>query len=91
MGSIRFQVAWEAIDVPQCGYCQAGQIMSACFGMQYSGGMRAAHGTRQANRIRRAGGQGGYAVSSEGSTPLCPFNPVPSTPAQTADLRSNKR
>ncbi len=21
--------AWEAIDVPQCGYCQAGQIMSA--------------------------------------------------------------
>jgi aerobic-type carbon monoxide dehydrogenase small subunit (CoxS/CutS family) len=23
------QVAWEAIDVPQCGYCQAGQILSA--------------------------------------------------------------
>jgi isoquinoline 1-oxidoreductase alpha subunit len=23
------QLAWEAIDVPQCGYCQAGQIMSA--------------------------------------------------------------
>jgi isoquinoline 1-oxidoreductase subunit alpha len=23
------QVAWEGIDVPQCGYCQAGQIMSA--------------------------------------------------------------
>jgi isoquinoline 1-oxidoreductase alpha subunit len=23
------QVAWEEIDVPQCGYCQAGQIMSA--------------------------------------------------------------
>jgi isoquinoline 1-oxidoreductase alpha subunit len=21
--------AWEALDVPQCGYCQAGQIMSA--------------------------------------------------------------
>ena len=21
--------AWQAIDVPQCGYCQAGQIMSA--------------------------------------------------------------
>lgn len=21
--------AWETIDVPQCGYCQAGQIMSA--------------------------------------------------------------
>jgi len=23
------QDAWKAIDVPQCGYCQAGQIMSA--------------------------------------------------------------
>src|SRR6202161_2224260 len=23
------QVAWEALDVPQCGYCQSGQIMSA--------------------------------------------------------------
>ena len=23
------QQAWEALDVPQCGYCQSGQIMSA--------------------------------------------------------------
>lgn len=23
------QVAWEAVDAPQCGYCQAGQIMAA--------------------------------------------------------------
>jgi len=23
------QVAWQELDVPQCGYCQAGQIMSA--------------------------------------------------------------
>lgn len=23
------RTAWEAIDVPQCGYCQAGQVMSA--------------------------------------------------------------
>jgi len=23
------QVAWQDLDVPQCGYCQAGQIMSA--------------------------------------------------------------
>jgi isoquinoline 1-oxidoreductase alpha subunit len=28
-GSHPVQVAWEALDVPQCGYCQAGQIMSA--------------------------------------------------------------
>jgi len=25
----RVQAAWIAVDVPQCGYCQAGQIMSA--------------------------------------------------------------
>jgi isoquinoline 1-oxidoreductase alpha subunit len=23
------QLAWAAIDVPQCGYCQSGQIMAA--------------------------------------------------------------
>jgi isoquinoline 1-oxidoreductase subunit alpha len=23
------QIAWQEIDVPQCGYCQAGQIMTA--------------------------------------------------------------
>src|SRR5450755_2576944 len=23
------QIAWAAIDVPQCGYCQSGQIMAA--------------------------------------------------------------
>jgi len=26
----RLQQAWLKIDVMQCGYCQAGQIMSAC-------------------------------------------------------------
>ncbi len=25
----KVQAAWQALDVPQCGYCQAGQIMSA--------------------------------------------------------------
>ena len=28
-GSHPLQRAWQEIDVPQCGYCQAGQIMSA--------------------------------------------------------------
>ena len=28
-GQHPLQVAWQQIDVPQCGYCQAGQIMSA--------------------------------------------------------------
>jgi len=28
-GSHPLQQAWREIDVPQCGYCQAGQIMSA--------------------------------------------------------------
>jgi isoquinoline 1-oxidoreductase subunit alpha len=30
------QVAWEALDVPQCGYCQAGQIMSAAALLQHT-------------------------------------------------------
>ncbi|HEX3746753.1 MAG TPA: (2Fe-2S)-binding protein [Bryobacteraceae bacterium] len=28
-GTHPVQVAWEDIDVPQCGYCQAGQMMTA--------------------------------------------------------------
>jgi isoquinoline 1-oxidoreductase alpha subunit len=28
-GSHPLQRAWEQVDVPQCGYCQAGQMMSA--------------------------------------------------------------
>jgi isoquinoline 1-oxidoreductase subunit alpha len=28
-GSHPLQLAWQELDVPQCGYCQAGQIMSA--------------------------------------------------------------
>jgi isoquinoline 1-oxidoreductase alpha subunit len=29
-GSHPVQIAWQELDVPQCGYCQAGQMMSAC-------------------------------------------------------------
>jgi isoquinoline 1-oxidoreductase subunit alpha len=28
-GSHPVQIAWQQVDVPQCGYCQAGQLMSA--------------------------------------------------------------
>ena len=28
-GSHPLQLAWQELDVPQCGYCQAGQIMTA--------------------------------------------------------------
>jgi isoquinoline 1-oxidoreductase subunit alpha len=28
-GTHPVQVAWNEVDVPQCGYCQAGQIMTA--------------------------------------------------------------
>ncbi|ORE97652.1 (2Fe-2S)-binding protein [Aurantimonas sp. 22II-16-19i] len=30
------QAAWRAIDVPQCGYCQSGQIMSAISLLQFT-------------------------------------------------------
>ena len=30
------QKAWVAIDVPQCGYCQSGQIMSAVSLLQFT-------------------------------------------------------
>jgi len=28
-GTHPLQVAWQTLDVPECGYCQAGQIMAA--------------------------------------------------------------
>jgi isoquinoline 1-oxidoreductase alpha subunit len=28
--ALAVQAAWQKVDVPQCGYCQSGQIMSAC-------------------------------------------------------------
>lgn len=28
-GTHPVQIAWQELDVPQCGYCQAGQMMSA--------------------------------------------------------------
>jgi isoquinoline 1-oxidoreductase alpha subunit len=28
-GDHPLQLAWQEVDVPQCGYCQAGQIMTA--------------------------------------------------------------
>jgi isoquinoline 1-oxidoreductase alpha subunit len=28
-GTHAVQIAWQEVDVPQCGYCQAGQMMSA--------------------------------------------------------------
>ncbi len=28
-GTHPVQIAWQEIDVPQCGYCQSGQMMSA--------------------------------------------------------------
>ena len=31
------QTAWQKVGVPQCGYCQSGQIMSACALLQRNG------------------------------------------------------
>lgn len=36
-GSHPVQLAWQEIDVPQCGYCQAGQIMTAAWLVERSG------------------------------------------------------
>ena len=30
-GAHPVQAAWKELDVPQCGYCQAGQLMTAAF------------------------------------------------------------
>ncbi|MFZ0841361.1 MAG: 2Fe-2S iron-sulfur cluster-binding protein, partial [Xanthobacteraceae bacterium] len=27
--ALAVQAAWEKLDVPQCGYCQSGQVMAA--------------------------------------------------------------
>lgn len=33
-GSHPLQIAWDELNVPQCGYCQAGQIMNAAAWMR---------------------------------------------------------
>lgn len=35
-GNHPLQKAWDQLDVPQCGYCQAGQIMSAAALLQHT-------------------------------------------------------
>jgi isoquinoline 1-oxidoreductase alpha subunit len=35
-GNHPLQIAWRELDVPQCGYCQAGQIMSAAALLQHT-------------------------------------------------------
>jgi isoquinoline 1-oxidoreductase subunit alpha len=36
-GTHRLQQAWKELDVPQCGYCQAGQLMSAAALLERNG------------------------------------------------------
>ena len=66
------QLAWQELDVPQCGYCQSGQIMSACALLKQhpkpsdaqideamAGNLcRCATYTRIRRAIKRASGQG---------------------------------
>ncbi|HEV8315127.1 MAG TPA: (2Fe-2S)-binding protein [Burkholderiaceae bacterium] len=35
-GTHPLQQAWQELDVPQCGYCQAGQLMSAAALLQHT-------------------------------------------------------
>jgi isoquinoline 1-oxidoreductase alpha subunit len=37
------QKAWLALDVPQCGYCQSGQIMAACVAAEEPAADRQGH------------------------------------------------
>ena len=49
--SPRVQQAWEELDVPQCGYCQAGQMMAAA---ALAGAL---HQREVAPHARQGGGQ----------------------------------
>jgi len=51
------QAAWMELDVPQCGYCQAGQIMSATALLSAS---KNSVGSRDWRFDRRAGGRAGH-------------------------------
>ena len=84
-GSHPLQRAWEEIDVPQCGYCQAGQIMSAAallrsnprpsdadIDMAMSGNLcRCATYTRIREAIHRAAGNAASTTAQAG-TPAIP-------------------
>jgi len=73
------QRAWEELDVPQCGYCQAGQIMSAAallrrnprptdadIDLAMSGNLcRCATYTRIREAIHRAAGNNATATTAE--------------------------
>ena len=78
-GSHPLQRAWEELDVPQCGYCQAGQIMSAAallrrisrpsdadIDLALSGNLcRCATYTRIREAIHRAAGNTATATTAE--------------------------
>ena len=84
-GSHPLQRAWEEIDVPQCGYCQAGQIMSAAallrstprpsdadIDMAMSGNLcRCATYTRIREAIHRAAGNAA-STTAQAATPAIP-------------------
>ena len=78
-GKHPLQQAWEELDVPQCGYCQAGQIMSAAallrrnprptdadIDLAMSGNLcRCATYTRIREAIHRAAGNNATATTAE--------------------------
>lgn len=88
------QQAWEELDVPQCGYCQAGQIMSAAallgtnpkpsdaaIDMAMSGNLcRCATYIRIREAIHRAAGN----AASTAAQVIAPATVHPSTSARNA-------
>ena len=100
-GSHPLQRAWEELDVPQCGYCQAGQIMSAAallrrnarptdadIDLAMSGNLcRCATYTRIREAIHRAAGN----ATSTTAQVISPATIRPSTPALDAPSRAEGR
>ncbi len=54
-GSHPLQRAWEELDVPQCGYCQAGQLMSAAALLEKTSNPTDADIDREITNICRCG------------------------------------
>ena len=83
-GAHPLQAAWEKLDVPQCGYCQSGQIMSAVALLAHSPKPDdAAITAAMDGNICRCGAYQRIraAIKEAASAPAAPAAAAPATPA----------